>query len=201
MGYFTLQCNVASADFITHLLQVFFSCLEKGKKWTEFGLKSALAPWFGKTPARDSAEITSPFPFVTLCKHGSQPRTDIPTVITKTLTVCPGARCSAQGDNATTVSTVTHAYNTLLCPLSYLFILRNTHTCSSFLEHQPSQVFWFNPQCPKQCQLHKTCTDANNLLSLENRNETKVNGLINYNNPLSKLNTINSPPISESPLG
>lgn len=183
MGYFILQHNVASADFITQVLQVFFSCLEKGKKWTDFGLKSALAPWFGKTPKRDSAEITSPFPFVTLYKHGSQSRTGNLTVITKTLTVSPGARRSAQSDTAATVITVTHAYNTLPCPLLFLFILKNAQTCSSSSEHQPSQMFWFNTRYPKQCQLHKASTDASKLLSLKNKNETKVNGLITYTIP------------------
>lgn len=46
MGYFSFQYSAASADSITHLLQVFFFCLEKGKNWTEFGLKYALI-WNG----------------------------------------------------------------------------------------------------------------------------------------------------------
>lgn len=81
MGYFFLQHNADSADFITRFLHVFLSCLEKGKKWTEFRLKSALVPWFGKMALRSSAEITSLIPFVTLHKSLSQSWPDILTAM------------------------------------------------------------------------------------------------------------------------
>lgn len=122
MGYFSFQHNAASADSITHLLQVFFFCLEKGKNWTKFGLKYALiwnGPWFGKMALRDSAEITGLIPFVTLYKHISQSWTDILTVNSKALTVSPGARPSALADTATTVITVMHTYNPLLWSITF----------------------------------------------------------------------------------
>lgn len=127
-------------------------------------------------PKRDSSAITSPFTFVTLYKHGSPSRTEILAVIGKTLTVSPGAKHSVQGDSTAMEITVTHTYNTLSRPLSFLFILKNTHTYSRSSEHQPSQMFWFNPRCPKQCQCHKTSTDADKLPSFKNRVEIKVNG-------------------------
>lgn len=95
MFFFSIQCWQC---WFYNTLQVFLSCLGKGKNWTEFGLESALVPWFGKKALRDLAEITSLIPFVTLHKHISQSWPDILMVIT--LTVSPGARPSALGDTA-----------------------------------------------------------------------------------------------------
>lgn len=141
MGYFSFQHNADSADIITHLLQEFLCCLDKGKNWTEFGLISALAPWLGKMALRHSAEITSLIPFMTLKKHIPQSWPDTLPVITKPLTVSPGARPSALGDTAH--GNHSDAYIQYFAMSSITSFHTEKHSVMQ------SQMFWFIPQYPK----------------------------------------------------
>lgn len=115
MGYFFFQHKADSADFITHLLQALLSCLEKGKIWTEFGLKSS--PWFGKMALRNSAEITSLIPFVTLQQHNLNPDLT-PSQLSLKHWVSPLGPVLQPWVTLPMVITVMHTYSTLPCSLS-----------------------------------------------------------------------------------
>lgn len=172
MFFFSIQCWQC---WFYNTLQVFLSCLGKGKNWTGICIGSLIWKEGFERLSRDHqsdsfCDITQTYiSILTWHPHGYH--TDC---LPWGQAFSPGWHCPWKSQ---------WCIRTILCRLLYpslLFILKNTQSCSSSSKHQPSQIFWFIPQCPKQWQLHKTSADAHKLLLFRNRNETKINELITH---------------------